>query len=500
MLPTYALGMAAAPDWLASSEETRAALAGWARERRLDYAESGLLPPVSDHLRAGLGVGPHVAGVQHGRGALIRYSAATVTRPERFSESLCTGVLPGGLEGTLAHHSFLFRHRASTLRWDALGDTVVAARVPETARVTRELAGRPRTGVVVTVTGPEYGEDTKQLDLTPALGERLRWEVDADEDSAALEAALGPAAIGALEATPALTRICVRDGWLTVETQELQSDPEVLDALCRAASALAAALRSAASALPEHGPEAGPLPEPPETPYRRWLAEGADRVAWPDPPPDVRTAVEAYLAVSGDDPHAERRGRRGFAVVFGLIAGLGLVPAALAFAVGGAVVGLPALCGVLLLAFGLALVVGRGARRGEVRSRAQAWGREAFAREHAWARGLRIEDAEQVRRRIPLPLPGRPERSLYGPLGDGVDGRIVLWRDRTDPESGDRALNLALVPAPGDGAPEARAPYAILTAGRWLVVAHDLGTGARTAADLDALAAEAARLARPGRA
>ena len=144
----------------------------------------------------------------------------------------------------------------------------------------------------------------------------------------------------------------------------------------------------------------------------------------------------------------------------------------------------------------LGLLVGRGVRRGEVRGRAEAWGREAFAREYARARGLRIEDAEQVRRRIPIPLPGRPERSMYGRLGEGVDGRLVLWRDRTHPESGNRAMNLALVPAPSASPPAAREPYEVAQAGGWLIVAHDLGTGGRTAAALDALSVEADRLAR----
>ena len=103
-------------------------------------------------------------------------------------------MLPGGLEGTLAHHSFLRRHRARTVRWDSVGDTVVAARVPEAARVTRELVGRPqeRGAVAITVTQPEYGDDTKQLDLTPELGERLRWEVDADEDTEPLDGRSAP--------------------------------------------------------------------------------------------------------------------------------------------------------------------------------------------------------------------------------------------------------------------------------------------------------------------
>ena len=59
-------------------------------------------------------------------------------------------------------------------------------------------------------------------------------------------------------------------------------------------------------------------------------------------------------------------------------------------------------------------------------------------------------------------------------------------------------MMLALVPAPaGDpGAPTP--PYRLERAGGWLVVVHDLGTGARTLAGADAVRADAVRLARVG--
>ena len=97
----------------------------------------------------------------------------------------------------------------------------------------------------------------------------------------------------------------------------------------------------------------------------------------------------------------------------------------------------------------------------------------------------------------PQPLAGHPERSAYGALAGKVEGRIVTWRDPTDPETFDRALDLALVAAVDGDRRAARDGFEAIRAGDWLVVVHELGSGARTMAGLDALSAEAARLGAP---
>jgi hypothetical protein len=103
-----------------------------------------------------------------------------------------------------------------------------------------------------------------------------------------------------------------------------------------------------------------------------------------------------------------------------------------------------------------------------------------------------LEDPDEFRRRFPMPLPGSPQRVMRGELADGVEGRVVLWRDRNLPERG--FVNMAIVAA----APAAaQPPYTAAPADDgWLVITEQVERSGRTVARLDAVAAEAARLAK----
>jgi hypothetical protein len=474
----------------------------WASERGLLYEPLGLLPPASDFLHRGLGMRGemHHAPVQSGRGGIISYRNSKL-RPARFSENVCSGTLPGGVEGTLCQHAYLgfAGHGEGDPGYAAVCDTIVLVRLPEGARLTRGLVGRAQRtrGKNIVLTKREYRDDTKELEPSPALRERTWFEVDADEETRPLAGLFDPDVVATFEAAPELARVCMREGWLTVELPEIETDPAVLDSLCRLAAVLVVAARREAARLPGLEPGAGPVPPPPSTPYTQYLDRGVAQVRWDAPPPDVKTAGERYLAVTKDDPHAARRGRRGFGFFVALFAVIGLPFAAIAWIAGSPSAAIAAMVVMLALGVGLGALARRSVRHGESVERAQAWGREAFAREHARSRGLRIEDAEELRRRLLLPFPGRPERSQHGDLG-GVDGRIVWWRDRSDPDTGDRAMMLAPVPAPAGDPAAPTSPHRLERAGDWLVVVHDLGTGARTVAGADALRADAVRLARAG--
>lgn len=98
----------------ATSEETQEGMRAFAARHGLRYERTGLLPPASEHLTGGIGRGVRRAGIRKverrtklGREWIVTTTRGLAKRPERFSENLCSGTLPGGLEGTLAHHGFL---------------------------------------------------------------------------------------------------------------------------------------------------------------------------------------------------------------------------------------------------------------------------------------------------------------------------------------------------------------------------------------------------------
>jgi hypothetical protein len=208
-----------------------------------------------------------------------------------------------------------------------------------------------------------------------------------------------------------------------------------MEAVIRVAAALAHGLERCAAGLPALDPGA-PLPPPADTPLRRWVTEGAATLSWESPPEDVPSAVEAY---------ASRGGRRGLF----------------------------------------------GRRRGASANEAEAWGLEAFTAAYAQARGMVVEDREELRRRVAFPFPAAPERSLYGPLPGGLSGRIVLLVDHAE-LSEQRFVNLAIVPAPGDGI-EPASPFAADRGDGLLFVYQRVTAAGRSATGLDALAVEAAR-------
>ena len=155
--------MSAVADWYATSETQARALYDWAGQQGLRYERYGVLPTVSTLLSAGEddGTGP----------------------PARWAENLCTGTLPGGLDGTLAH--FSYRILVPDSGWDVHTYTVVLARVLDGIRIARDMEARPVWGTVLRFER-EYGPEDKDVE---AGG--LTWKVPADEDEARVRQAVG---------------------------------------------------------------------------------------------------------------------------------------------------------------------------------------------------------------------------------------------------------------------------------------------------------------------
>jgi hypothetical protein len=377
------------------TDRPRRQMEEWARARGLEFAADGLLPPWSATLAAG--------------GA------------ERSTHDLCRGTLPGGLPGVVAHHVHFSHARDGT--WEALTDTVVLARLPEGARAVCELRG------------PD-------------------WRADPPEDPRLLATVLGAGADSALAGAPPRTTVELRYGTLCVTAPGAIADAAALDALCAVAAALAAGLREATAALPRLDP-AAPLPAPPDTPRARWIDEGVRRVTWNAPPASVPAAAAAYAEAVRVEAARSRRRTLRIALAGCLLLGLLALAAGVLVA---SLAGDPPLWTLAIVALAApfvaysllrgALGLARDAADDHSVARAAPWGLEAFAREYARARGLVLEDVDAFRHRFDSPFPGSPQQVLYGPLGAGVTGRLVLWIDRTD-RSATRHWLLAVVPGSG---------------------------------------------------
>jgi hypothetical protein len=122
------------------------------------------------------------------------------------------------------------------------------------------------------------------------------------------------------------------------------------------------------------------------------------------------------------------------------------------------------------------------------------FGLEAFAAGYASARGLELEDPDELRRRIALPFPGYPEYCMRGRLAQSVEGRLVLWLNHLDMTERPY-VNVALVPARAGADPAPTPPFELALEDGWLVVAERVDAAGRSVARLDALATEVTRLA-----
>jgi hypothetical protein len=452
--------------WYATDDAQAGTLRAWAEQQGLRYERYGVLPTVSKLLSSG------------------EEDSVSGGTPARWAESLCTGRLPGGLEGTLAH--FSYRVYVTDAGWDVHTYTVIVARVLDGIRVARDMEARPDWGTVLAFER-EYGETEKDIDVGGLI-----WKVPAEEDEGLVRQAVA--------GVPADRYYSLRDGMAVVALKGVVDDRETLYQHCLAAAACADGMHAVARAQRPLRP-GDALPEPRATAYRDWATAGAARVTWRDPPPDLDSAATGYAAAARRDPAVERRARRGRRILYGVFFGVAVLSVLIVAAIDAVAniqfaVATEVFAFVLIMGIGIALgrFAGRGAGGAEAHFRREAWGLNAFADEYARSRGLVMEDQDEFRRRFPMPLTGSPQRVMRGDLPGGVPGRIVLWRDRNVPDRG--FVNMAIVAAPPAAA---RPPYtATPTSEGWLVITEQVDRAGRTVARLDGVATEATRLAKAG--
>lgn len=487
-------------------DDERAAMADWAAARGLAFEPEGLLPPLTDALRAGLGAGDHRAGfVTRSSGGVFTAVGGFTKRPERSSWNVCSGRLPGGADGVLAHHVHLEQRRDKDGQsWYAFPRTVVLAVLPDGVRAVRWLTGRPgpRGGVATGATISLGGGGEPIVPVPAWRGEvaGVSWTAEPAEEPSRIERIAAPAA-GALADAPAGTSVELRDGALAVVAPGVVADTAALDALCAVAGTIAAVVAEIVASEPPLGGDA--VAAPAHDARGRWLADGAGRVAWEQPPASVEAAQAAYREIAV--AIARRSGSRW---KIRLIALVGVLMAIAVWAAidAVAIAVLPDERGELLILGAVTLIIfvplglraawraGGEADDDLVAARARPWGLEGFATAYAAARGLALEDPTLVRHRFRSPIAGVPLRVMHGDLG-GVTGRLALWVDDTLPQR--RHLLVAIVPAPAVDAPSAAPGYAVHVRDGLLVLAEEVPSSERTVARLDALAAAAARAAAP---
>ena len=433
------------PDWARQDIEK------WARERGLAFQEKGLLAPTNPVLREGLGAGSHRAGM------IVQWSEHSMTatggftkRPERGTENLASGRLPGGVDGVLAHHYYL----AEALRgehgtWNALPHTVVVVHIPEAVRAFRHVKTRP---------------------------EGLAADPPQDQELLVRHVLGGPLAEALGHLGPDLD-VDLQDGWLCISVDQVWSDPNRLDWMCHAAARFADGVRRAIASLPALEHER-PLPPPRADDQARWVEEGMERIDWTEPPASVAAARAAYEEAYRGESRA--RGRKA-----GLIALIAVLVMSILFAAVDAIAllfGVPLGLVVAAAVFEVvvflpwtvrsALKAGREFGQDDLAFRSGQYALEAFALGYARSRGMTQEDRDEVRHRLDPPLPGAPLRSWHGPLGgpDGPPGRLIMWIDRT--EAGPSR-------------------YALVAVADGVLLKEPVADTDRSAARLDALAARA---------
>jgi hypothetical protein len=208
---------------IASQRARRAettAMAQYAGSRRLSYSPSGQLPGLTPLLRAG-------------------------TRRE--TQDVMAGLLPGGLQGTLAHYTYYVRHQSSQGQSTTTPYpfTVVLVQIPETTAFVRKLLCHDERRIGgVNIFGLDFSGDEKVVFESAAINERYSIRTAAGQDQAWLRELFTPKFIDWLATRP-MDEFSFElvAGLLCVSVGERLDRSDQLDWLCGAATYVAGRIR-----------------------------------------------------------------------------------------------------------------------------------------------------------------------------------------------------------------------------------------------------------------
>ena len=217
-IPTFIVVMIIASGRARRAEST--AMAQYAGSRRLTYSPSGQLPGATPLLSAG-------------------------TRRE--TQDVMAGLLPGGLQGTLAHYTYYVRRssgqgQSTTTPYPY---TVVLVQIPETTAFVRKLLCHDERRIGgVNIFGLDFSGDEKLVLESAALNERYSIRTAAGQDQAWMRELFTPKFIDWL-ATQAMDEFSFElvDGLLCVSVGKRLDRSDQLDWLCGAATYVAGRIR-----------------------------------------------------------------------------------------------------------------------------------------------------------------------------------------------------------------------------------------------------------------
>jgi hypothetical protein len=216
------------------------AMAQYAGARQLTYSPSGAIPAATPLLSAGT---------------------------SRQTQDVMAGLLPGGLQGSVAHYTYYVRRSSGQGQSTntPYPNTVVLVQVPESTSYVRKLVCHDGRGIGgMNIFGLDLsGDDKVELEST-ALNERYSIKTAARQDQAWLRELFTPVFIDwlATQAMPEFSFELV-NGLLCVSVGERLDRADKLDWLCGAATYVAGRIRG------ELAEEMGPRPVWAQSPVRR---------------------------------------------------------------------------------------------------------------------------------------------------------------------------------------------------------------------------------------
>ncbi len=359
----------------------------------------------------------------------------TLSEPSGEVEGAASGVLPGGIEGTLARFVYVFRTTDSdnNTSEERRPFTLVVTEIPESIGFIPFFGF---SGPASKIDARAGGEDMVTIDMDRSeLLEHARAYAYRGTDEHWLAQLLSPALVQWLERCPEDFGFELASGVLCVGRGGYIGDADELRALCTDAAHLAGAIRQ--EALEEVG-TGGEEESAARDPNAVDPAMEAALAAVPlDPPANRAAALGAFRSYARTAP-ATIFGSLRFAVALTLVLNVPGIALPIVLLSAGAYLPLAA------IELAVVLVIFSFSYRSRIKKSAAKYAEEAFYRAYAAERELTLEEPLRfVATHAEAKLRFKPDRVLSGQLPGGSAGALAVAGDGSR-----RADRIAVVAGP----------------------------------------------------